>query len=187
MSEEGNKIVGHSYDGIEELDHSLPRWWLLTFYGTILFSALYFVYYSMGDGPTLFQEYNREKVALEVAQAKNTSGGGPADETKLLATIKNPEKQKHGKEVYQTRCASCHGAEGQGGIGPNLTDDYWIHGNKPSQIVATIVNGVGDKGMPPWGPLLSEDDIFSLTAYIKSIHGTNPAGAKAPQGELIKE
>jgi len=186
MSEEEKKIVGHAYDGIEELDNSLPRWWLLTFYGTIIFSAFYFFYYSMSDGPTLTQEFQKNIATLEVTQAKS-SGEGEVDETALLAAVKSPDKQKHGKEVYQTRCASCHGADGQGGIGPNLTDNYWIHGGKPAEILATITNGVGDKGMPPWGPMLSQDDLQSLVAFIKSIHGTTPPGAKAPQGDLMKE
>ena len=82
---------------------------------------------------------------------------------------------------------ACHGDKGQGGIGPNLTDDYWLHGGKLAQIAATITNGVSDKGMPPWGPMLSGEQIKSLAVFVKSLHGTNPPGAKAPQGELEKD
>lgn len=187
MTTEDKKIEGHAYDGIEELDNSLPQWWLLTFYGTIIFSAIYFLYYVIGNGPGLHQEYMQDKVALEAIVAKNSSGSGPGDAAALLALVKNPEKQKAGKPIYDTRCASCHGTAGQGGIGPNLADDYWIHGGKPAEVLATISNGVGDKGMPPWGGMLSNDDLQSVLAYVKSLRGTNPAGAKAPQGDLVKE
>jgi cytochrome c oxidase cbb3-type subunit 3 len=186
MTEE-NKIAGHAYDNIEELDNPLPRWWLLTFYGTIAFSVVYFFYYTLGDGPGLTREWQKERAQLELTLSKNSGGNGPTDENALLAVVKDLEKQKSGKSLYQTRCASCHGAEGQGGIGPNLTDNYWIHGGKPAQVLATITNGVGDKGMPPWGGMLNKDELNSLVAFVKSINGTNPAGAKAPQGDLVKE
>ena len=91
-----------------------------------------------------------------------------------------------GKDVYATNCFPCHGQHGEGGIGPNLTDDYWIHGGKSSDIVRVISNGVPDKGMTSWLPILGENRVVQLAAFIISLHGTSPPGAKAPQGELFK-
>jgi len=104
-----------------------------------------------------------------------------------MAMAKDPAKVKAGRELFQVRCIACHGAAGQGIIGPNLTDEYWLHGGKLAEITHTITNGVPDKGMPPWGPVMSSEQIHFVVAYIRSIRGTNPAGAKAPQGELYKE
>ena len=187
MTTEDKKIEGHAYDGIEELDNSLPQWWLLTFYGTIVFAAAYFLYYSIGNGPTLQQEFHqdqRENVALQMQSSKNVV---QVDESGLLAISKNPERQAAGKEIFGKYCVACHGAVGQGGIGPNLTDDYWLHGSKPSQILKTITSGVEGTAMQAWGNLLKPEEIQSAMAYVKSIRGSNPPGAKAPQGELVKE
>jgi cytochrome c oxidase cbb3-type subunit 3 len=101
--------------------------------------------------------------------------------------VKDSAKVKAGKDLFQVRCVACHGASGQGLIGPNLTDEYWLHGGKLTDISNTITNGVSDKGMPPWGPVMTADQIHSVVAFIRSIRGTNPSGAKAPQGELYKE
>jgi cytochrome c oxidase cbb3-type subunit 3 len=88
-----------------------------------------------------------------------------------------------GGTLYAERCAACHGDQGQGLIGPNLTDNYWLHGGKPEQIMKVIQKGVLDKGMPPWEDSMSEEEVMQAVAFIASIHGTNPGGAKEPQGE----
>lgn len=188
MSNENEpKLSGHNYDGIEELDNSLPKWWINLFYLTILFSAGYVVYYVLGDGPSLLKEYEIQKNKAELATLSQLSQVKVATEDELRALLKQPNRIQQGKAAFQVRCVSCHGAHGEGGIGPNLTDDYWIHGGKMTDIVRTITQGAADKGMPPWGPVISQEEIHSLSAYIKSIRGTNPPNAKAPQGELVKE
>jgi cytochrome c oxidase cbb3-type subunit 3 len=184
---EAPKLSGHSYDGIEELDNALPKWWINLFYLTIVFAGAYFLYYGIGEGPTLVQEYERHKNESELAALAKAGSIKTLTEPELRAFLRNPEKLKLGKEVFQSKCVSCHGSHGQGGIGPNLTDDYWIHGGKMTEIVQVITQGVGDKGMPPWGPLLSQDEIHAVASYIKSIRGTNPPNPKAPQGVLVKE
>ncbi len=181
------KMEGHDYDGIQELDNSLPKWWVNLFYGTIFFSAGYFLYYVLLDGPGLMKEYEIEKKVQEIALLSQIGNEKPITEVELREILKSPDRIKQGKDIFQVRCASCHGEQGQGGIGPNLTDDYWIHGGKMVAIAQTITKGVSDKGMPPWGPVLKKEEIHSLTAYIKSIRGTNPPNAKAPQGILENE
>ena len=111
----------------------------------------------------------------------------PAGEEELRALLSLPARVQAGKSIFQVRCASCHGAEGQGGIGPNLTDDYWLHGGKMTEIRDTVTRGVPEKGMPPWGALLKKDEIHSVVAFIKSIRGSQPPNAKAPQGVKVEE
>jgi cytochrome c oxidase cbb3-type subunit 3 len=176
----------HVYDGIEEHDNFLPRWWLGILYGTIVFAIGYFTYYVMGPGPTLEQEYQAEAKKIEETLASQPVTGSQMGDEQFASFVKVPANREKGAQVYQGKCLACHGDKGQGGIGPNLTDDYWIHGAKPSQLVTVITNGVGDKGMPPWGPLLKPEEIHSLVAFIFSLRGTNPPNSKAPQGELVK-
>jgi cytochrome c oxidase cbb3-type subunit 3 len=177
----------HVYDGIVEHDNFLPRWWLGILYGTVLFAIGYFVYYTMGPGPTLVQEYQTEidRRQMQLALQPKADGSTGMDDATLLEWSKSPEHINLGKAVYDGKCSVCHGTVGQGGIGPNLTDDHWIHGVKASKMAAVVANGVSDKGMPPWGSLLSTDDQKSVVAYVRSLHGTNPPNPKTPQGEKV--
>lgn len=181
------KIEGHVYDDIEELDHSLPKWWLYMFYATIAFSLGYYAYYELGSGPSLVQEYEKERAAMEVAALSKPAAGKTESEDELRAMVKDASATAAGHTVFAGKCASCHGEKGQGQIGPNLTDDYWIHGGKMTEIVTVISNGVAEKGMPPWKPLLTPKELVSVAAYVKSLRGTNPSGAKAPQGQQVTE
>jgi cytochrome c oxidase cbb3-type subunit 3 len=141
----------------------------------------------MGEGPTLVKEYEHAKSAFEYSQYLNKGTVKVASEDELRAFMKDSARIKAGREVFQGKCVSCHGAQGQGGIGPNLTDDYWIHGGKMTDIVKVVSEGVLDKGMPPWGAILKQDELYSVVIFVKSLRGTNPPGAKAPQGDLVKE
>jgi cytochrome c oxidase cbb3-type subunit 3 len=185
MKDEQAPNTGHNYDGIEELDNRLPNWWLATLYGSILFAMGYFGYYVLGTGPTLAKEYETQKAEAEyAAYLRGDSKKGPT-EAELLAVFKDVSRRKAGQAVFAARCVACHGEHGQGGIGPNLTDDYWLHGAKLTEMSHTITEGVADKGMPPWGPVLKEPEIQSVVAYIRSLKGSHPAGAKASQGERV--
>lgn len=185
---EGKKLEGHEYDGIQELDYGPPTWFNVLFIACIVFGIAYWLYYSVGSGPTLLDEYHDAKKSDEYALATRSAQdkNQMPTENELHALLADSQKKKVGQETYASKCVSCHGAAGQGGIGPNLTDNYWIHGGKLADIYKTVFNGVGDKGMPPWGPVLSRDEIQAVVVYIRSLAGTNPPGAKAPQGELVK-
>ncbi len=182
----------HVYDGIVEHDNFLPRWWLAILYGSIAFAFGYFMHYTFGPGATIQEQYDTAVREYEVAkaQAAVVTAGGPgsdpaAREQMLLAWAKDAGHRSQGKAVYEGKCAVCHGSLGQGGIGPNLTDDYWIHGSRHIEMAQVISEGVGDKGMPPWGALLKDDELKSVVAHVRSLHGTNPPGSKAPQGEKV--
>jgi cytochrome c oxidase cbb3-type subunit 3 len=178
------KLMDHAYDGIQELDNPLPKWWLYGFYMCIVFSGVYFAYYQMGPGPSLISVYDERVAALKASRKEDTGGF----QNELL-------EKMHGDHAFQTmaatmfaeKCAACHGGEGQGIIGPNLTDAYWIHGGKPNQILKTITTGVGDKGMPAWGEQLKPDEVQMMAAYVMSLKDTHPANPKEPQGNLVKE
>jgi cytochrome c oxidase cbb3-type subunit 3 len=186
MTSNNDRPTDHEYDGIKELDNFLPQWWVLLFLFCVLFAGAYYAYYELGDGPGLNEELKVEMAAHQqkVAAGKPAdSGGGFPDEQKLNAFFADSKKLSDGKAVFMTRCASCHGPAGGGSIGPNLTDKHWINGDGSIVAIAKVINeGVGAKGMPPWGPVLSSDEMYTVAAFVKSLKGTNPAGGKAPQG-----
>lgn len=184
MSETG-KPLDHSYDGIQELDNPLPRWWLATFYGTIIFSALYFFYYHLGSGDSHLAELQKEMSRIEQARILNKPSGSK-DLEKLSAYMQSAEKIASGKVVYTARCAACHATDGGGSIGPNLTDNFWIHGKgAPGDVLAVIASGVADKGMPPWSGALTPEELYTVAAFTLSLHGKTPATPKAPQGTEV--
>jgi cytochrome c oxidase cbb3-type subunit 3 len=170
------------HDGIEELDNQLPNWWLGTLYGTIAFAVIYGIYYTLGGGPSQTEELAHEQARWESVYARPESVK-VLTKPELVAIFKDPARQAQGQAVFRAKCAACHGSQGQGGIGPNLTDRFWLHGGKPLSILKTITSGVPEKGMPPWGSILSQDEIHDAAAYIRSLAGTSPPNPKAPQGE----
>ncbi|MBC7691812.1 MAG: c-type cytochrome [Methylotenera sp.] len=187
LESQPHHLAGHTYDGIDELDNALPRWWINLFYITIVFSLGYFSYYVMGDGPTLVREWEIDRGEQEIAQLSKPAGLKSVTEDELKLVLKDSTRKLAGQAIYQSKCISCHGAHGEGGIGPNLTDDHWIHGGKMTNLVKMVTVGVLDKGMPPWGTILKQNEIHSVVAYVKSLRGTHPAGAKAPQGDLVEQ
>lgn len=179
-------LTDHDFDGIQEYDNPLPTWWLATFLGAIIFSFIYYVHYEFGGGQTLNQELevamkNLEKAAAQQAPAQTES------EDVLADAMKDPKFVSLGAATFESKCASCHGPKLGGMIGPNLTDNFWIHGKGTRMDIATVIRkGAADKGMPPWESLLSKDEVYGLTAYIISKKGSNPENAKPPQGEEVK-
>lgn len=192
MSNDQDNLRDHEYDGIQEYDNSLPLWWLATFIGTVIFAFVYWIHYEFGGGPDLQAEL---KVEMEELHERgeghghnhdHTGSALAASEDELLKMMADPETVAKGKQNFQGKCASCHGEELQGIIGPNLVDEYWLHGNgKLAQIQATVTQGVPEKGMPAWGAMLKDDEIESIVAYIGSRRGTKTANPKAPQGEKV--
>ncbi len=189
IEKESEIMLNHNYDGIKELDNHLPPWWTWLLYGTIVWSAIYLVVYHVTDSLPLMDEEYQQEVTLAQEQKAKLLAAQPAlaiDENNL---VYEPDEAiiKNGRQVYVVNCASCHMPDGQGSIGPNLTDEYWLHGGGITDIYKVIKNGVQEKGMIPWEPVLSPQQIRDVTFYIKSIKGSNPPNPKAPQGELYKE
>jgi cytochrome c oxidase cbb3-type subunit III len=177
-------IEGHDYDGIQELDNRMPPWLQSLFYATILFAAVYSVYYFGGFGDMQLAELDKEIATAEVEkQAYMKQVGASMDEnTVKLLTEKAGIEQ--GKKIFQEKCTACHGAEGGGSVGPNLTDDYWLHGAGIQNLFKVIKYGVPEKGMISWEKQLSPTDIQKVASFVVSLKGTKPANAKEPQGEI---
>lgn len=182
--QDGDRTLGHAYDGIEEYDNPLPGWWVWIFWATIVFSLGYWAYYQIGPGPSEVAVYEAEMREAAARQPVATSSGGSTDQA-LLALQKNAGALAKGKEIFAGRCVPCHGDRGQGIVGPNLTDDFWLHGGRPSEIYHTITEGEPEKGMIPWKTQLSPEEIAAVTAYVGTLRGTNPPNPKPPEGQKV--
>jgi cytochrome c oxidase cbb3-type subunit 3 len=183
--------LDHNYDGIRELDNHLPPWWKWLFYGTIAWAVIYFILFHVTDTLPLSQEEYRRELAQAEQQIKEFQASQPKaviDEN-ALEYKEDAAAIDKGKSIFiNNNCAGCHRNDGGGNtIGPNLTDEYWLHGGDVKNIFLTIKNGVVEKGMPAWGKSMSAQDVRDVTFFVMSLKGTNPPDAKAPQGELIKQ
>ena len=181
-----DRLLGHAYDGIEEYDNPLPGWWTWIFVVSIVFSLGYYVYYQLGPGPTAIALYEAEMRVAAERQAKLAPAPGAVGEEALRALARDARAMAGAREVFATRCAPCHGPQGQGLIGPNLTDEFWLHGGTLVEIRRIIADGVPEKGMVPWKDQLKPEDLSAMAAYISTLSGTNPPGPKPPQGVNAK-
>jgi cytochrome c oxidase cbb3-type subunit 3 len=174
--EEKEELRPHSYDGIQEYDKRLPNWWLFTLYGAIAFSIGYWVFYhqwhaAYPPGIAVERELRENRMAAERAS-------GVVNDDLIWNLSRDPKVIDAGKTTFNTNCASCHLTTLTGQIGPNLIDEYWLHGGKPLDVIKTITSGVQEKGMPTWGPILGKEKITEVAAFIFSFHR---------QGEPIKQ
>ncbi len=184
VEREKDILIDHDYDGIQELDNALPPWWKYGFYITIIVAVFYMFYFHLGGpGKNPTQEYEYEMENAEMALAKfNAASPNKIDENNII--IPSAAGIAAGQKIYQTSCWPCHGKAGEGTVGPNLTDKFWIHKGTLNAVYQSIKHGYPDKGMPAWEKNHSPSEIQDLVGFIKSIAGTNPPGAKLPEGEL---
>lgn len=184
FDDEKDKLMDHEYDGIRELDNHMPGWWLWLFYVTIAFSVGYLLYYEVfGWGPTQYEEYEQEMAAAEAMYGSPEEGEAAADFT--WAVSEDPADIEAGKEIFLNPgqlCFTCHGNKGEGLVGPNLTDEYWMHGCRPEEVAVSIIEGFPDKGMLPYGSgsKLSNEEVQQLVSYIATLQGSSPPNAKEP-------
>jgi cytochrome c oxidase cbb3-type subunit 3 len=187
VEKEADVLLDHDYDGIQELDNALPPWWKYGFYFTIVVGFIYllnFHVFGIGKNPT--EEYNAEienaRIQKERYEANNKDR---VDENNV--PMADALGIKEGEKLFETNCVACHLKGGAGNVGPNLTDDYWLHKGSLNDIYNTIKAGYPDKGMQAWSSQFNPKQISYLASYIKSLRGTNPPNAKAAQGELFTE
>ena len=181
----------HEYDGIRELDNALPPWWLYGFYLSILFGVIYlFHYHVLGTGELSAAELKTEYAVAEAERNQLMKEMAAAGEVMVneenVTVLTDAASIASGKATYEGMCITCHGDKGQGLIGPNLTDEYWIYGGSIKNIFKIVTNGT-QNGMQSWKSQLSPKTIQEVGSYIKSLNGSKPAGAKAPQGNLYTE
>lgn len=223
MAKYNEEILEHEYDGIQEMDNNLPKWWLYLFIFTIGWSVVYMLYYHFFDmGYSQADEYRREMdpnyVRVSDADLKvmgilpeyhspyhnphgdvtprtlyTSSHTGArimltaATDTTTYITIIDPALIANGQVTFLKNCAQCHGKLGEGGVGPNLTDDYWLHKSDISSIVRSVKYGYPAKGMIAWRGTLQDEEILKTASFIQTLRGTNPPNGRAPQGELVTE
>lgn len=181
-------MTDHEYDGIRELDNNLPPWWVYGFYVTIIFAFIYiFHFHVFKTGDLQAAEYDKEMAtAKEEVDAYLKSQANNVDETNATVLTEKADLAE-GKTIFETNCWQCHKKDGGGQTGPNLTDEYWIHGGDIKDIFKTVKYGVTSKSMPSWKDQLTPIQIQRVSSYVKSLQGTKPAEPKAPEGDLYKE
>lgn len=187
VEKEHEILMEHEYDGIRELDSRIPPWFHGLLWVTVVFSIVYMIrYHVVGSGNVQAEEWLEEmRLAAEEREILVRSGAFLNEETVTFAD--DAATLNSGKEIYDKNCAACHGNAGEGLVGPNLTDDYWVHGGGIKNIFSVVKYGVPQKGMISWQTQLDPTQMQAVSSYIMTLHGTNPPNAKAPEGEIWQE
>lgn len=185
ITEESTILLDHDYDGIKELDNSLPPWWLYSWYASMVFAVFYLGYYHVLGGDNQQVEYEKQVEIARLEVEKYKLANPSSFDIDNLEVSDNTDA---GEKIFKTNCAVCHAVDGGGGIGPNLTDEYWILGGGIKNVFNTISEGGRDgKGMIAWKNSLDAEKIQQVSSYILSLEGTTPKKPKEKEGEIWKE
>jgi cytochrome c oxidase cbb3-type subunit 3 len=185
IENEGQLLLEHDYDGIKELDNTLPPWWVYLFYGCIVFSAVYLIRFEIMGGDNQEMELKKEMAQAKIDVAEYMKTAPDLMDEKSVTLLTDAASLAEGKTIFTTNCVACHRADGGGNIGPNLTDNHWILGGGIKNVFHTITNGGRDgKGMIAWKATLKPKEIQKVASYVLSLQGSNPKDAKAPDGEI---
>ena len=180
--------VLHELDGIKEYDNPMPGWLMAIWWGSLLFAAAYLIFYALSFGEGSMEAEYRQATQQAVTAVDAYFAANPLvppSPAQMLAGAGDPAVLAAGRARFTKTCAPCHGERAQGLIGPNLTDDRWIHGGTVEQIFQSVAKGWPAKGMPPWGRALKPEELTALVSYVRSIQGSNPPNARAPEGERV--
>jgi cytochrome c oxidase cbb3-type subunit 3 len=187
LEKEKDIMFDHAYDDIRELDNKIPPWFNYLFYGSIVFGIFYMInYHILSSGDVQATEYVEEIKFAEMQKIELIKSGALLDEKTLTALTDQPSINL-GREIFNKNCAVCHTEKGGGLVGPNLTDDYWIHGGGIKNIFAVVKEGVPAKGMISWKSQLNPRQMQEVASFILTLRGTNPPNPKAPEGVLYAE
>ncbi|MBC7488341.1 MAG: c-type cytochrome [Cytophagaceae bacterium] len=188
VEDEHSILTDHNYDGIHELDNNLPLWWKYMFYLSIVCAGVYFYYYHFsGYGKLQIEEYNHEVLMADKEVAEYMKRSANSVDENNVKRLTEPVRIESGKVLFLQNCAACHGKGGEGGVGPNLTDEYWLHGGGVKNVFKTIKYGVSQKGMISWKTQLSPGNMQEVTSFILTLKDTHPDHPKAAQGERYEE
>lgn len=181
-------IKGHDYDGIHELDNRMPPWLAFLFQGTIVFAVIYLIIYHLtGIGDLPMAELEKETQIVEAKKTAFLEKAAAKINENSVTLLTDAKTLEEGKAIFTANCAACHAVDGGGTVGPNLTDEYWLHGGGIKNVFKTIKYGVPEKGMISWEKQLNPLKMQQVSSYIVSLKGSKPATPKAPQGEIYKE
>jgi len=183
-SSPGDQLLDHSYDGIQEYDNPLPRWWVVLFWVTVVVAPLYILYFHFGPGLLSIERYDAAMIAFYDKQAEELLALGEVTEATLAGLMNDASMMNGGKKIFQSKCSPCHGMFAEGAIGPNLTDDHWLHGPQLMDVYRTVREGVTEKGMLAWERQLRPAELLAVSSYVGSLLGSSPPNPKAPQGTL---
>lgn len=181
---ESNPLLEHAYDGIQEYDNPLPGWWTYTFIGTVIFSVAYLMWYHTGAPGRSIQEQYEVSAAANQRLQFGEIGDLVGDEETLVRFANDPKWVLFGQSLFRTNCATCHGRDGEGNVGPNLTDEYFKYIRKPEDVYKVIAEGAGKGAMPAWAGRLIENELVIVSSYVMSLRGQNLPG-KAADGNTI--
>ena len=185
VEEESEIILDHNYDGIRELDNKLPPWWVYLFYVTIIFGVVYLARFHVFGDYTQAEEFEKEIAEARIAIEEYKKNAKDLVDVNTVTMLTESADLQAGENIFVTNCAVCHKVDGGGGIGPNLTDDYWILGGGIRNVFNTISEGGrAGKGMVAWKTNLKPAEMAQVASYVLTLHGTNPADPKAPEGEI---
>ncbi|NCO62879.1 MAG: c-type cytochrome [Flavobacteriales bacterium] len=185
IEEEHELILDHNYDGIKELDNSLPPWWIYSFYASIIFAAVYLVNFHILGNNSQFDEYAEEYKQAEISIAEYKKNAKDLVDINTVTLLTDVADLNSGKAIFMQNCVPCHMTDGGGGIGPNLTDNHWILGGGIKNVFNTITEGGRDgKGMISWKQNFKPSEIAQVASYVLSLQGTTPANPKAPEGDV---
>jgi cytochrome c oxidase cbb3-type subunit III len=185
MAKFDDKVL-HELDGIKEYDNAMPGWLMAIWWGSLIFAAGYLMFYALNFGEATMEAEYRGEAQQAVASVQSYFDAHPIvppAPVALLAGAADPAVLDRGAARFTRSCAPCHGAQAQGLIGPNLTDDRWIHGGSVEQIFQTVAKGWPSKGMPPWGRALNPEELSAIVSYVRSVQGSNPPNAKPAEGD----
>lgn len=185
VEEEEDIMLDHDYDGIKELNNHLPPWWTMLFYGTIIYGVVYFVHFEwLGTGMDQYEEYQAEvEQAEKELAARMELVANSVNETNVVA-LEDEASIAAGQQLFSVNCVACHGEAAQGtNVGPNLTDQYWIHGGDVKDVFRAIKYGFEGK-MVPWGEQLKPQEMQQIASYVMNLQGSNPPNAKEPEGDF---
>lgn len=187
IEKEDEIMLDHNYDGIKELDNRIPPWFSWLFYASIIFAVYYMIHFHvLGTGALQADEYEAEVQLAELKRAELVRSGAFINE-ETVTLLSDASDLQTGKSIYDANCVACHGQYGEGLVGPNLTDDYWIHGGGIKNIYTVVKYGVPAKGMIAWQTQLNPNQMQQVSSYVISLHGTNPPNPKAPEGNIWTE
>lgn len=188
IEEEGEIILDHNYDGIKELDNALPPWWLYGFYASIIFGAIYLLRFHVFNGDGQYDELETEYAEAKIAIEEYKKTAKDLVDYNTVELLTGASDLSAGKKIFELNCVACHKADGGGGIGPNLTDEYWILGGGIKNVFKTVSEGGRDgKGMIAWKQSLKPSEIAQVSSYILQFQGTTPAEPKAAEGDIWQE
>ncbi|MGM0558102.1 MAG: cbb3-type cytochrome c oxidase N-terminal domain-containing protein [Myxococcota bacterium] len=180
-------LLDHNYDGIREYDNPMPGWWKWIFVVTVIWSVIYVAGIMLGYVHSYEDDLAAGQAEIQARKAEHQAEQPEVDTALLEKTAESEDALATGEAIFKTSCATCHGKKGEGLIGPNLTDRYYIHGGSPMDIYETLINGVPDKGMPArGGAAISDEELLAVTAYVVKLPETDPEGGKEPEGELFE-